>query len=311
MSAPAPERAMLPLLTVHQGGRSAMTCHFKCDDACSKPVPNQSAHAYFGDVVAAGASRRAVLKGGGVLAAVVGLGTLAGTQSAAAAPAPAATGVAGRARSPFGFTPIAPEPAGTDAVVVPEGFEWSTIIAWGDPILADAPDFDFEHQSAQAQEGQFGYNNDYTTLIRGRDDNHGTLVCNNEYTNDELMFRGYTGAAGLTPEQIRITMAAHGMSVVALRRRSASRPWVYVKGDEVNRRVTATTVFEFDGPAAGHALLRTSQDPSGRLPRGTFGNCAGGETPWGTVLSGEENFNGYFAAATAPADQTAPTPAMA
>jgi secreted PhoX family phosphatase len=281
-----------------------MTCHFKCDDACSKPVPNETGHEYFGDLVAAGASRRSVLKGGGVIAAVVGLGTFAGTRSAAAAPAatpatPAATGN----RSPFGFTPIAPQPAGTDRVVVPDGFEWSTLIAWGDPILAGAPDFDFEHQTPAAQEGQFGYNNDYTTLLRGHDTNHATLVCNNEYTNDELMFRGYAGSASLTPEQIRITMAAHGMSVVALRRPSASRPWEYVRGDAANRRVTATTPFTFDGPAAGHRLLRTTADPTGTRVLGTFGNCSGGETPWGTVLSGEENFNGYFSAATAPADQ--------
>src|SRR6478672_12549379 len=87
MSAPSPERTALPLLTIHQGGRSAMTCHFKCDDACSKPVPNETGNGYFGDLVAAGASRRAILKGSGVIAAVVGLGTLAGVQSAAAADA--------------------------------------------------------------------------------------------------------------------------------------------------------------------------------------------------------------------------------
>ena len=43
-----------------------------------------------------------------------------------------------RHKSPFGFTPIAPQPEGLDQVVVPEGFEWSTIISWGDPILAEA-----------------------------------------------------------------------------------------------------------------------------------------------------------------------------
>ena len=311
MTAPAPQRTVLPLTPVirpaHSGGRSAMTCHFRCDDACSKPVPNQTDNRYFGDIVRAGASRRSVLKGGGLVAAVVGLTAATGALPAAAAPAavPGATPAGQRTRSPFGFTPIAPQPEGLDKVVVPDGFEWSTIISWGDPIMADAPDFDFDHQSAAAQEGQFGYNNDYTTLIRTKDQNAAVLVCNNEYTNDELMFRGYTGSASLTPEQLRIVMAAHGMSVVELRRAGASRPWEYVKGAPLNRRITATTPFRLDGPAAGHPLLRTSADPSGRRVLGTFANCSGGTTPWGTVLSGEENFNGYFKASTIPADQQA------
>ncbi|TQJ49488.1 PhoX family phosphatase [Phycicoccus sp. SLBN-51] len=311
MTAPAPQRTVLPLPPVirpaHSGGRSAMTCHFRCDDACSKPVPNQTDNRYFGDIVRAGASRRSVLKGGGLVAAVVGLTAATGALPAAAAPAavPGATPAGQRTRSPFGFTPIAPQPEGLDKVVVADGFEWSTIISWGDPIMADTPDFDFDHQSAAAQEGQFGYNNDYTTLIRTKDQNAAVLVCNNEYTNDELMFRGYTGSASLTPEQLRIVMAAHGMSVVELRRAGASRPWEYVKGAPLNRRITATTPFRLDGPAAGHPLLRTSADPSGRRVLGTFANCSGGTTPWGTVLSGEENFNGYFKASTIPADQQA------
>jgi secreted PhoX family phosphatase len=307
MSAPAPERTVLPLLSpdrAHPGGRSAMTCHYRCDDACSKPVPNTSGNGYFGDIVAAGASRRSVLKGGGLAAAVVGLTTFAGAQPAAAVPA-AAGGTAPAAstpKSPFGFTPIAAQPEDTDAVVVPDGFTWATIIAWGDPILAGAPAFDFERQSAAAQAGQFGYNNDYVTVIRDGSANEALLVTTHEYTNEQLMFPGIASRqySALSEEQLRIVMAAHGMSVVELRRRDAAGPWSYVPAAPKNRRITATTAFEVTGPAAGSDLLKTSADPSGTTILGTLNNCAGGTTPWGTVLSGEENFNGYFKAAPTP-----------
>ena len=79
--------------------------------------------------------------------------------------------------------------------------------------------------------------------------------------------------------------------------------WSYVVDGRRNRRITVETVFELTGPAAGSDLVKTAADAEGRWVKGTLGNCAGGTTPWGTVLSGEENFNGYFAWAADTADQ--------
>ena len=91
-------------------------------------------------------------------------------------------------------------------------------------------------------------------------------------------------------------MASHGMSVVQIERGRKPGSWKRSnhRGARLNRRITANTPFLVDGPAAGTERLRTSADPSGKNVLGTFANCAGGTTPWGTILSGEENFNGYF-----------------
>jgi len=67
-----------------------------------------------------------------------------------------------------------------------------------------------------------------------------------------------------------------------------------VKDSRFNRRITADSPMELQGPARGDALMRTSADSDGVLARGTFGNCAGGETPWGTYLTAEENIQDYF-----------------
>ena len=311
MSEPEPfPRRLLTLLSPRTGGRSAVTCFYRCGNACSHPAPNRSDNPYFGDVLAAQLSRRALLQSGAAAAAVVVGGGALAQRSAAAATSPAASrAAAAAARTPLTFAPI--QPNTLDQVVVPNGYEEEIVIRWGEPVVAGAPEFDPYAQTAEAQAGQFGYNNDYLCLmpldpVGG--EQRALLVSNHEYTNEELMFPGWTGYGDATPEQIRVTMAAHGMSVVELRRSATSGQWTRVAPSEArqNRRLTAMTAFRLTGPAAGSDLVRTNADPAGRTVFGTLNNCAGGTTPWGTVLSGEENFNQYFVnGKDAPADEIA------
>ncbi len=102
-------------------------------------------------------------------------------------------------------------------------------------------------------------------------------------------------AATMPAADVRaVGQAAHGLSVVELERKNTAKPWSYVQGAPLNRRFLNSTVYELTGPVAGSALVKTVEDGKGRFIKGTLGNCAGGTTPWGTILSGEENFNGYF-----------------
>ena len=97
-----------------------------------------------------------------------------------------------------------------------------------------------------------------------------------------------------TQETVDVELAAHGLSIVEVQRNDAgSGSWSWTL--TYNRRITATTPMQVTGPAAGIDLLQTSDDPTGTQVLGTLNNCAGGMTPWGTALTGEENFHQYFA----------------
>lgn len=293
----------LNLFVAHRGisSRQHVTCRYRCGDACSKPVPNSSANEYFGDIVKQ-MSRRSLLRAAGVTVLAVGTGSALAACGRADAPqeqpAPSAPG-----ETPAGmrFTSVAPNTE--DAVVIPDGYRQQVVIAWGDPVLPGAPGFDVHKQSSVAQRQQFGFNNDFAALlpVPGRGRNF-LLVTNHEYVTPQFMFAGYDAAAP-TREQFDIEIAAVGLTVVEVERTpdGALRP---VPG-HYSRRITADTPFTLTGPAAGSDFVKTPADPTGRTVAGTFANCSGGVTPWGTVLSGEENFNAQFGAAK---DGPAPDP---
>ncbi|WP_100499586.1 PhoX family protein [Geodermatophilus chilensis] len=289
----SPRRALLPFLdSKRHGSRSHVTCFYKCGNACDSAIPNPTDHPTFADVVQTAFSRRSMLKAAGVGALVV----VAGPVGAAAAddrtrpgrPGGSSTGGA------LTFTPV--EQNLEDELVTAAGYRYSVVMRWGDPVERGARDFDIDRQTPEAQAAQFGYNCDYIGFLPLDGDRRALMVVNHEYTNEELMFPGFTSLEALTPDQKRIAMNAHGISVVEVQRKGNGGEWRPVRNGERNRRITASTPMEFTGPAAGSEYLRTTGDPSGRRVLGTLNNCAGGMTPWGTTLHGEENFNQYFGA---------------
>lgn len=290
--------ALLPLnLFITHDGRSSrqrVTCRYKCGDACSHPAPNTSDNEYFGDVVATvqAMSRRSALKAAGVTVLAVATGSALAACSTEKTPAgaPSSTPV-WQPPSGMNFTAVAPNIE--DAVVIPEGYRQAVVLSWGDPILSGAPRFDVRNQSATAQRQQFGFNNDFAGLlpIEGSP-NHYLLVVNHEYTTERFMFPGYD-EDNPTRDQFDIAVAAHGLSVVEVEQTPDGLTPVLGR---YNRRVTADTPFTLIGPAAGTELVKTVADPAGRTVAGTINNCSGGITPWGTMLSGEENFHVYFGA---------------
>lgn len=255
------------------------------------PGLNPTANPTMGEVIAARFSRRGFMKGSMALSAIAAtvspLALLTADEARAAVPG-----------SAFNFPEVE---AGVDADHhVAAGYDADILLRWGDRLFPDAPEFDPLRQSEGAQERQFGYNNDFVGFIPldGTGD-RGLLVVNHEYTNDHLMFpgivtitEGKVKVAPATQERVDVEMAAHGGTIVEIRREGGK--WRPVIDGALNRRITAKTPMQISGPAAGSDRLKTAADPTGTQVFGTLNNCAGGVTPWGTYIMAEENIHGYF-----------------
>jgi hypothetical protein len=250
-----------------------------------------------GEIIERRFSRR-----GALLAAI---GTVAATEAAAQGRGP--TPMRG-GPSTTTFPELRQQLAQTDAVAADH--ESHVVIRWGDPVLPDAPPFDPANVTAAAQAMQFGYNNDFIAVLPMAPGTplgtRGLLWANHEYTNTNLMFPDLgpnprEARARITPAQVAVEIAAHGGSLVEIQR--VEGRWRPVAAPRLNRRITAETPMRLSGPAAGHPLLRTQADPTGTRVLGMLNNCAGGTTPWGTILTAEENFNFYFGGANPDAAQ--------
>ena len=187
---------------------------------------------------------------------------------------------------------FAPVPAnGLDTITLPEGFSWQVVASWGDPLWSSGAPFDHVTRgTGESQEAAFGDNCDGMALFS--DGNRSVLAVNNEYVNLDIMFANRESGEPETADDVRKCKAGHGVSVVEIA--LADGAWRIVQDSPYNRRITPDTPMEITGPARGHDLVKTAADPAGTTALGTWNNCGNGRTPWGTYLTCEENFNGYF-----------------
>ncbi len=236
----------------------------------------------FDDVVDQAISRRGFL--GGVLAfgsgaAVMGAGTMLSTTSAEA-----------MAASRFAFKGIG---IATDFTVhVPAGYSWEPLVRYGDPLFSDAPEFgQTEALPVDGADRVFGENTDGMELFEI--DGHEVIAVNHEYVNPKVNLPANEDGAVLTADDAQVLQKLQGVAVFEIARNESGRFEVIVDSP-FNRRITHLTEMRISGPAAGHDLLKTDADPTGTVVLGTHNNCGAGRTPWGTYLTCEENFNGYF-----------------
>ena len=205
-----------------------------------------------------------------------------------------------------GFKPVAiADVVDTTMPTISEDYQYQVLIPWGTPIEPGATneyngDPNTRPTSAEAalqtglgHDGMWFFPMDqrkklhYGKHYRMSND-VGMLCVNHEYGNNSHAL-GKSSPESL--EDVRLSQNIHGVSVIKLKK-THHKGWKVVKSKNT-RRITVNTPVAFSGPAASSELL---QNPNGNIALGTVNNCGSGATPWGTYLTCEENFNGYFGA---------------
>ena len=283
---------------------------------------NRSGNRSFEDVLKARISRRNVLTKGALFSAAGFIGAVAGNRvfgQEAAASTTFDTAVSrsigqtllARGGSPaINFTPVTL----ADAAVSPEAriplispdYEYQVLIPWGTPLQPGGPEWDGDPNNRptsgeQLQQVGVGHDGMWLFPIDSSND-HGVLCINHEFGSNNAVF-GLERAAELNPfsggditqitsEEVLRSQYGHGCSVVEIKKIGGT--WQPVASSK-SRRITLNTPVEFSGPVAGTEYL---ENAAGNPAQGTVNNCGNGFTPWGTYLTCEENFNGYFGSNT-------------
>ncbi len=262
---------------------------------------NHSANPSFNSLIAGRLSRRGLLRGGASTAAAamlgsVSLGACGGGSDADVAPE----------NFTLTFNPVAKSLV--DAVVVPAGYTASVLYRLGDPIAAGVADYrndgtdpasTYDRRAGDHHDGMTFFGISASQRWEPTNPARGLLCMNHEaitpaYLHPTGQTTTGTGNAQVrtVAEEVQREFFLHGVSVIEVAR--TGNTWAYNRTSAFNRRVHTLTPMAFSGPAAGNALLATKYSADGRAVRGTVNNCANGTTPWGTYLTCEENWAGYF-----------------
>jgi uncharacterized protein len=254
---------------------------------------NVSANPSFESVLSARFSRRNFLRaaagtGGYAALSSIGLSGCSGDSTAAIEKPPFA----------LAFNPVAKSLG--DSVIVPAGYTARAVFRLGDPLQSSAGEFKndgsdvrFDLRAGDHHDGieYFGLSANGTRDSQGSD--RAILAMNHEnITQSFLHVSGATAGAKRLSAEVDKEVDAHGCSLVEVAKSAGG--FSMVKDSRFNRRITAATAMELDGPVRGHPLARTKYSSTGVATRGTQNNCGTGITPWGTFLTSEENWAGYF-----------------
>lgn len=243
-------------------------------------------------------TRREFLKSSaGTTAGITVLATMgAATMDSLISPAEAAA----HSTEKMGFASISANTVPmTDGVTVPDGYTAKVLVSWGDSLTMKPHWNTADAMDEETQLHCYGAHTDgmhYFPMPGPLGNWRGLLITNSEYCDPPLVNNITPAAAyntvNITLDMVRAQQAAHGINIVMVNKKRGQ--WEINRHSPFNRRITGNTPCKISGPAAGHDLMKTADDSTGKNVLGTLNNCAHGYTPWGTYLTCEENWNGYF-----------------
>lgn len=162
-------------------------------------------------------------------------------------------------------------PTTVDDLQLADGLQAQVLVSRGDVINPD-------------KGWRFGDNNDFIVYLPDAQDERKGLLWVNHEALTPFLISGYDRSGPKTKAQIEKEMPVVGGAILRIEQQQDGT-WKVDKSDARNRRLDGWTPIPF---------ANNEQVAGSRVATGTMGNCAGGVTPWGHILTCEENTADYY-----------------